>query len=281
MRIVAVLLLVLAMVATSSFARGRLERPSNSGSDHKELLYLPNGRYLKLVSTGQASLVADFVYLWAIQFYSDYGREDRYTYLKHIFGEVIPELDPLYVDPYWLGAMILSVEVRDVDGALALLEKGMENNPSAWILPYLAGWEAEGADRPLQAAAYFERAAAIPDSPSYLRRMGAGMLVRAGRIDDALRDWEEVLHDPQSDEISRVIAARWLRILETRKTIQSLEGTVQAFRDRFGRPPRRLDELAAAGLIASVPVDPDGAPYSYDPATGRVSSPAGRILGEE
>ena len=197
------------------------------------------------------------------------------------YNRACGETDPLYVDPYWLGAMILSVEVRDVDGALALLEKGMENNPSAWILPYLAGWEAEGADRPLQAAAYFERAAAIPDSPSYLRRMGAGMMVRAGRIDDALRDWEEVLHDPQSDEISRVIAARWLRILETRKTIQSLESTVQAFRDRFGRPPRRLDELAAAGLIASVPVDPDGAPYSYDPATGRVSSPAGRILGEE
>ena len=281
MRIVAILLLVLTMVATSSLSRVRLERPSGSGSDDKELLYLPNGRYLKLVSTGQASLVADVVYLWAIQFYSDYGREDRYTYLQHIFGEVIPELDPLYVDPYWLGAMILSVEIRDVDGALALLEKGMENNPSAWILPYLAGWEAEGADRPLQAAAYFERAAAIPDSPSYLRRMGAGMLVRAGRIDDALRDWEEVLHDPQSDEISRVIAERWLRILETRKTIQSLEGTVQAFRERFGRRPRRLDELASAGLIPSVPVDPGGAPYSYDPATGHVSSPAGRILGEE
>jgi hypothetical protein len=111
--------------------------------------------------------------------------------------------------------------------------------------------------------------------------MGAGMLARAGRIDDAMRDWEEVLHDPQSDEISKVIAERWLRILETRKTIQSLEGTVQEFRDRFGRAPRRLDELAEAGLIPSVPRDPDGAEYGYDPATGQVSSPAGRILGED
>jgi len=281
MRVVAVLLLVLAMIAASAFARVRLEGPSGSEPEEKELLYLPNGRYLKLVSTGQASLVADVVYLWAIQFYSDYGRGDRYDYLQHIFGEVIPELDPLYVDPYWLGAMILSVEVRDVDGALSLLETGMENNPSAWILPYLAGWEAEGADRPLQAAAYFERAAAVPDSPSFVRRMGAGMLVRAGRIDDAMRDWEEVLHDPAGDETSKVIAERWLRILETRKTIQSLESAVEGFRGRFGRLPRRLGELEAAGLIPSVPLDPDGAPFSYDPATGRVSSPAGRILGEE
>ena len=92
MRIVAVLLLALAMVAASSFSRIGLEGPAGSEAEEKELLYLPNGRYLKLVSLGQASLVADVVYLWAIQFYSDYGREDRYTYLQHIFGEVIPEL---------------------------------------------------------------------------------------------------------------------------------------------------------------------------------------------
>jgi hypothetical protein len=155
----------------------------------------------------------------------------------------------------------------------------MENNPSAWILPYLAGWEAQGVGRTLQAAAYFEQAAAVPDAPSFVRRMGAGMLVRAGRFDDALRSWEEVLHDPHSDEISRVVAGRWIRILETRKTIRSLETAVRAFQDRTGRPPRALDELAAVGLIPSVPVDPDGTPYDYDPTTGRVSSPTGRILG--
>jgi tetratricopeptide (TPR) repeat protein len=279
MRVLAVISVVLAMVAAASFSRLHLEEAPGSDLAEKELLYLPNGRYLKIVSLGQASLVADVVYLWAIQFYSDYGREDRYAYLQHIFGEVIPELDPLYVDPYWLGAMILSVEVRDVDGALELLETGMENNPDAWILPYLAGWEAEGAGRPLEAAEYFERAAAIPDAPSFARRMGAGMLVRAGRFDDALRSWQEVLEDPASDEISRVIAERWIRILETRRTVRLLETAVRAYRERRGRPPRSLDDLVTEGLISSVPVDPNGARYAYDPRTGRVSSPAGRILG--
>jgi hypothetical protein len=155
----------------------------------------------------------------------------------------------------------------------------MENAPNAWILPYLAGWEAEGADRPLEAADYFERAAAIPDAPSFARRMGVGMLVRAGRFDDALRSWQEVLNDPASDEISRVIAARWIRILETRITVSSLEGSVQAFRERRGRLPRDLEELVAVGLISSVPADPDGHPYEYDPGSGRVSSPTARILG--
>ena len=270
---------MLAMVVGSSFARLRLEDPTGLAPSDKELLYLPNGRYLKLVSLGQASLVADVVYLWAIQFYSDYGREDRYTYLRHIFGEVIPQLDPRYVDPYWLGAMILSVEVGDVDGALELLEQGMAANPEAWILPYLAGWEAEGAGRTLEAAKYFERAAAIPDAPSFTRRMGVGMLVRAGRFDEALRSWGEVLDDPGSDEISRVIAERWIRILETRKTVGSLEAAVRVFEQRHGRLPRILDELVATGLVETVPIDPDGNRYDYDPRSGRVSSPAGRILG--
>ena len=32
---------------------------------------------------------------------------ERFKYLEHIYTNVISELDPLYVDPYLVGAMIL------------------------------------------------------------------------------------------------------------------------------------------------------------------------------
>ena len=37
-------------------------------------------------SLGQAQVMADLLYLWAIQYYSSYDREDRGRYVEHLFG---------------------------------------------------------------------------------------------------------------------------------------------------------------------------------------------------
>jgi len=78
-RAVAIVLLVLS-IAGAGLARSTLASyPQSTGE--KDLLYLPNGKYLRVLSLGQAPVVADVVYLWAIQYYSDYDRADRYRYV--------------------------------------------------------------------------------------------------------------------------------------------------------------------------------------------------------
>jgi hypothetical protein len=273
----AIVVIVAMLVAAG--ARDRAERLAAAESSEHELLYLPNGRYLRIVSLGQGPLLADVIYLWAIQFYSNYDRADRYRFVQHIFGKVIPELDPRYIDPYWLGALILIVEVDDLEGGLQLLDEGFEHNPRAWILPYLAGWECQRAGEPLRAASYFERAAAVPGAPDFVGRMSAGMLARAGHLAEAIRMWEEVRRDPGSDAAARAIAERWLHTLEVRRDLEQLRAAVGTFHDRFGRYPRRLQELVTSGVLRALP-PADGA-FDYDPATGRVDSPAGRILGAQ
>ena len=41
-----------------------------------------------------------------------------------------------------------------------------------------------------------------------------------------------------------------------------------------------LEELVSKNYIRSLPHDPAGVAYVYDPATGQVSSVAGRVLGD-
>ena len=163
-RWVVILLLVCAATALAS-ARG-LHRMVDETEDPGELLYLPNGKFLKMASLGQAPLVADLIYIWAIQFYSEYEREDRFRYVNHVFATVIPELDPHYIDAYWLGALILIVENGDLEGGLALLDQGFVANPDKWILPYLAAWECWLAGEPERSAGYFELAAEVPEAPA-------------------------------------------------------------------------------------------------------------------
>lgn len=272
-------LLFAAAVCAAAASRARLNDVEAAQRGRKELLYLPNGKYLKATSLGHAPLVADLVYLWAIQYYSDYDREDRYRYVEHVFGDVIAELDPAYTDPYWIGALILTTEAKDLDGGLRLLDKGFAQNPSEWVLPYLAGWECDRAGQFARAAAYFDRAAKAPGAPPALFRLKAGMTALTGNLREAIARWKDVLDDPRNDEGARSIATRQIRTLTVKADLQDLDAAIAAFRARVGRAPRSLDELVRAGFLRALPLDPDGEPYAYDPATASATSKAGRLLG--
>jgi len=271
--------LLVAAALGAGTARARMAGLDAHGRGEKELLFMPNGKYLKAVSLGHATLVADIVYLWAIQYYSDYDREDRYRYVEHVFGDVIGELDPAYTDPCWLGAIILTTEAQDVDAGLRLLDKGFARNPGAWILPFLAGWECDRVKRFEQAAVYFDRAARVPGAPPEMFRLKAGMTARTGNLREAIARWEDVLADTRNDAGARAIAERQIRTLSVQADTQDLDAAVAAYRERTGHPPRRLEDLIHAGILKALPQDPDGRDYLYDPSTATVSSAASRVLG--
>jgi len=274
----AIALLVVAALGAGS-ARARLVGIDAAGRGSKDLLYMPNGKYLRAISLGHAPLIADFLYLWAIQYYSDYDLEDRYRYVEHVFGNVIAELDPAYTDPYWLGAIILTTEAKDVDAGLRLLDRGFEKNPSAWVLPFLAGWECDRVGRFDRAATYFDRAAKAPAAPPALFRLKAGMTALTGNLREAIARWQDVLDDPRNDDGARAIATRQIRTLTVRADVQDLDAAIAAYRKRNGRLPRSLDELVRVGIVRSLPQDPEGKAYAYDASAGIVSSTASRVLG--
>lgn len=269
----------LVLASAAGGARERLAALDEDLPSEAAMLYLPNGSFLEAASLGQTSLAASAIYLWAIQYYSDYDRVDRYRWVEHVFRDVIARLDPRYVDPYWIGALILSVEAHDLDGALRLLDDGIHNNPENWILPYLAGWECERAGQHKRAAEYFDLAASVPGAPPKMLRLRAGMMTRAGDLEEALRRWRDVLDDPRSDESSRAIASRQIRDLTIRVDLAAIDEAVEAYRRAHGSPPRRLTDLVRAGLLAEVPLDPDGDPYDLDATSGRATTRASRVLG--
>ena len=273
----AVLILVLAGV--TAFSRAGLDRVAGSRAESEELLYLPNGKHLRIMSLGHANLFADLIYLWSIQHYADYERKQRQRYVEHVFSDVITELDPHYIDAYWMGALILIVESGDFDAGVRLLEKGADRNPDKWILPYLAAWECFHAKQYDRARGYFERAASIDDAPTIVRRMRAGLVAEAGDLDDALATWREILADPKSDELSIKIARRKVTELQTRIGVRNLRRVAERFRNDNGRWPARLEELIERSYIRNLPLDVSGQPFAFDARTGRISSSADRVLG--
>jgi tetratricopeptide (TPR) repeat protein len=273
-------LLAMVMVLAVGVAGADLERLHADRPSYGDLLYLPNGKHLRLASLGQDTLFADLVYLWAIQYYSSYDRSDRYRYVQHVFGNVITELDPHFVDAYWVGALILTIEAADLEGGLRLLDKGIESNPDEWVLPYLAGWESYHGGQPERATRYFDQAAAVEGAPVLVRRTRAGMAQKAGDVRQAAKWWTEVLEDETSDAASRAIAKRQLRKLQSHLHLMILNEAIGAFRERNARWPNSLEELRRSGYITDIPRTSDGRQYVYDPSSGAVQPPDGRVFGD-
>ncbi|HET8946841.1 MAG TPA: tetratricopeptide repeat protein [Candidatus Polarisedimenticolia bacterium] len=249
------------------------------GTATAPLLYLPSGRYLQIASLGFDALLADALYLWSIQYYSNYDIADRYDYLEHIYKDVITELDPRYLDPYLIGSMIMTAEAQQPEMALRLLDKGIEKNPDQWILPFEAGFTCYQTLKDYtRAARYFDLALTIPGVPPIVQRFKAEMTRRAGDIRDSLQEWAAI-HEAATDEYVRTIAWNHVHDLRVQVDLEDLQGAIALYQSRTGRLPAGLAALAAAGIVPATPRDPEGHPYLYDPRTGVPSYGGLSILG--
>jgi tetratricopeptide (TPR) repeat protein len=272
---------VMALIATGALAAAaerRLHERTSAEPAGKRLLYLPSGKYLRALTPGYSEVLADFIFLWSIQYYSAYESGERYAYLDHIFSGVITELDPRYQDPYLVGAMIMALEAGDVERGLRLLDKGMAANPDNWLLPFEAGFYCyDSLHDYRRAARYFELAMRLPGAHPLVRRLHAEMHNRAGDRAASLAYWREIYLTAE-DEYVRSVAWRHVHDLKIHVDLEILERALAIHRDRYGVHPRSLQALVAAEIIDRVPVQPRGEPYLYNRNTGQVRATERFIL---
>ncbi|MDH4197752.1 MAG: hypothetical protein OEW05_10120 [Candidatus Aminicenantes bacterium] len=271
----ATILLVLYLLAAAAgimalkVATDRIPRSKVPGSS---IIYLPSGKYLKYATFGYSSLAADLIYLWSIQYYSNYEIADRFTYLERIFT-IISELDPRYTDPYEVGALIAVAEAQDPELALKILDLGLAKNPEQWVFPFEAGHIAQMTLKDFeQAQKYYEKCLAIPGAPAFVRRLRANAMYKRGDLQTAWATWLEI-YDTATDEEVRKVASNHLYQVKAAIDIEDLTDAVKAFTARFNRFPAALEDLLRTEIRSALPKDLDGQDYVYDPATGAVKAP--------
>lgn len=234
-----------------------------------QMLYLPSGKYLKPVSFGYHALLADFVYLWSIQYYGDPQFSPRMEYLKHTY-EIITELDPNYIDAYQTGALFMFFEGRNAEAGLTLLDKGFEKNPKEWIFLVDAGFYCMmNLKDPKKASEYFRKASAVPGAPSQAKRLAAGMHFRMGDRVQAYQLWKEI-YDGSTKATIKQTAYQHMHDLKVLIDVDAVRKGLSAYHAKNGRFPSSLELLVHSGLLNEIPLDPEGDSYLYDSRTGEV-----------
>ncbi len=259
--------LVVVLLCTAVGLQAVRERIAPPRTPTVPTLWVQSPEVARRLMLSFTDLAADIYWMRAVV---HYGVELRSTASVGRFALLYPLLDTATtLDPHFdvaarLGALFLSEGYPGGPGrpdqALALLEKGLRNDPQRWQYRHDIGfvnyWWLK--DYP-EAARQFDQAAKLPGAPLWLRTMAGVTLATGGDRESARTLWKELLATADADWLRRAAEFR-LRQLAALDDIDSLNAIVARVRGS-GVGPIDWNVLIRAGVLAAVPTDPLGAPY--------------------
>lgn len=250
-----------------------------------EVLYVQSPAAMKRLALSYHMILADLYWIRTVQHYGrtklSEAADKKYDLLYPLL-DLTTSLDPYFSIAYRFGSIFLAEPLPAgagrPDQAIALLEKGLEAQPTHWGLAQDIGfvyyWWAQDYRK---AAEWFQRAADIPGAPVWMAPLAAVTLAKGGDRPSSRFLWQQ-LERTVDDEWTRNHARTRLRQLDAMDAIAQLEEIARTYQTRVGTPPEDWAALVRAGMLRGIPLDPDGLPYVLDWATGTVSlSPASKL----
>lgn len=269
--VAAALLITCLAGAVLTLRRLDEERPE---ATLEEVLYISSPKLIKRLSLGYDGLAADIYWTRAVQYFGGkhHVGAKQYELLAPLL-EITTALDPHLLVAYEFGANFLSPQKPNGAGmperAVQLVENGIRANPDEWKLYYDLGfiYYLELHDY-AKAADAFERGSTRPGAHPFLRILAANMAQHAGEIEMARMLWVTT-YESTSDQNIKANAKAHLKALQAENDVTQLEKMVNNYREVRGKLPASFAEMADAGMIQGVPLDPTGHPYKLMP-DGRV-----------
>jgi hypothetical protein len=159
-------MLVVHMAADKQFAVHARDR-----NDY----FVPSADAVKLCSLGFDQFLADMYWLAFVQYCGEIDPRRGHEYRKNYdYVNLITDLDPHFLRPYWFGSWAIGYWQKRPDLADRIIQRGISNNPNEWEMPFLGGVNAYiFGDNAQKAAAYYRQAAKLPKAPEYLLRQAA------------------------------------------------------------------------------------------------------------
>ncbi len=278
--IVLATVMLLTLGAGSVLALRNVEAVRGKEATLQEVLYLPSGKTLKRFSLGYSSLLADIYWMRAVQYFGARVHQPAARYdLLYPQLDITTDLDPQLIPAYQAGSIFLAQRppagAGQPDKAVALLEKGIRENPEYWRLYFTLGFVHYMDRRDYKAAQEaFEKGSEVPGALPWMKAMAARMAENAADVTIAITLWKGV-YDMTKEDSVRDNALKHIASLQADALMEELDRRIESYRERTGAFPSRWSDLERAGLLRGIPLDPSGAPFKLMPdGSVQVEDPA-------
>jgi tetratricopeptide (TPR) repeat protein len=230
---------------------------------------LPDGTALRVLSLGFDRLVADLFWLRTIYYVGDERSQAAGYPAVGRLANLVTDIDPSFASVYVVMSGAISGLQGDPDGAIALLEKGVQH-VDQWKLHFLLGFDyfIEKLDY-ARAAREMESAARLSagdaEAPPYLPLLVARLYASAGDRETALAFIQARLREEPEAEMRKALEKRYWDLWVTRD-LAAIDAAIAEYQKRTGRAPLVLEELVRGGLLDPEPRDPRGGHYRIEGA---------------
>jgi tetratricopeptide (TPR) repeat protein len=166
-----------------------------------------DSRFLRSISLGHDLLLADLIWLDAVQYIGGHARNMNLDVLYQ-YLDTVTDLDPRFVYAYQVGELLLPQEGR-IDLAVLLARKGMKNNPERWELPFYLGFIYHYYARDYELAAkYYALAARKEGAPLSAQTLAASAQMKGNKHQTGLITWQIILETTDNLALQRLAANR-------------------------------------------------------------------------
>lgn len=243
--------------------------------------FVISGPLLKIISLEYDGLLSDYVFIKGMVFLGNRLDKEKklhlskqdWRWVNQIFS-ISTDLDPYFVDPYYVVNAFLTWDGNMVQEANSLLEKGSRAREWDWSLPFFIGFNEfyflENNDK---ASHYLMEASRRPGANPILADLAARLAFKAKKTENSILFMQEMLRKTEDGSLKEQLEIR----LEALQNILFIEQAVKRYHDRFRRGPAKLKDLVAKGIIREVPQDPYGGSYFID-TDGAIRSTSSQLL---
>lgn len=241
--ILAILIASLMCLPAKLWLQKRLQGLANTGPSLYAQTAAYHARSLKRYSLGFGNALSDLLWIRLLQKARHQEASPGKVSWEFVQLDAITTLDRKFERAYPFGAAYLSVFLRDYLGAKIILEKWVRHRPHYWRTHYLLGYHLYyEMNQYEEAAREILQAASLEGAPQWLHALGVGLLSETGAFANALKvaiSLYTSVHDEEG--LSRL--ARRIRVLRYSMIRASWEHALGQYRFRYGREPKRLDDL--------------------------------------
>lgn len=238
--------------------------------------YVPEAKVLKFILADQRYAVADWVVLKVLFYFGSLiekahgenlvASKPDYPGMFRILQTGL-RLEPYNADAYYFAQAAFTWEVGRYAEVNNMLDYGIKYRTWDAQLPFFAGFNAAYFMKDYkQAAAYMKKAAEIAKVQQFAT-LAARYFYEAGETEFGILFIDMMKNSARDANEKKLYEFRRKALL----AVKSIENATKAYKQRSGKSPATIEELAAGGYLTSIPQDPYGGKFYLDQA-GKVRS---------